>query len=637
MNLKAVLPPRLNIKRRTYLLQLIVTSILLVLLPFVLSLFFLCRQSYRQLMSAYQEQQLEGAKKFASAVSRELNDIYAGAYRISAESRDVQKDASQLDEEILKTNPYYIYAATKTVSNYCQRYSNLAGVYYYGLDRLVGNNYAFSPEQYWNSKLESSMGALTENEAYRAFFSQDTEEPLLFAAPNRKSMLVGVRVRIGAHHGNALLVYKLDQDVVDAGLLPGENTEFLQRMVFSGDGEPLLSFGADYLQEAGLEGVVTEHLSEERFSLTEKAGEEPYIVSGCRSMAAGFTYVVLSPLDKAATGLSSFYAALLRILPVMCAVLLAAIALLIYLNYRPITRTLRKLNISGRSLNEFKGISDSFDQMASELSRQNMLIVDSLLGNILYGVPISEEMLRRTGLPADSGCFVAYTLSGAAVNSETFERIAREMAEGFSARVFLTDILFQDLTVLICMSPEDRSGEIFDFLKKELCPEAPACLRRGKTVYSINEIKDSFDSSFGPRETAGKGSDVFARDPAVELMQQILRYIDGNFRDPLLSQSSVADHFRISAYSLSRLFKSKTGTSFTEYVTARRMQLAQELLSQKDVSIARVAEEVGIPNVNYFYKVFKTFTGTSPAKFQKTAGEAPANAGNFDLDKPSGL
>ena len=107
MNLKAVLRPRLNIKRRTYLLQLIVTSILLVLLPFVLSLFFLCRQSYRQLMSAYQEQQLEGAKKFASAVSRELNDIYAGAYRISAESRDVQKDASQLDEEILKTNPYY--------------------------------------------------------------------------------------------------------------------------------------------------------------------------------------------------------------------------------------------------------------------------------------------------------------------------------------------------------------------------------------------------------------------------------------------------------------------------------------------------------------------------------------------------
>ena len=55
MNLKAVLRPRLNIKRRTYLLQLIVTSILLVLLPFVLSLFFLCRQSYRQLMSAYQE------------------------------------------------------------------------------------------------------------------------------------------------------------------------------------------------------------------------------------------------------------------------------------------------------------------------------------------------------------------------------------------------------------------------------------------------------------------------------------------------------------------------------------------------------------------------------------------------------
>ena len=473
MNLKAVLPPRLNIKRRTYLLQLIVTSILLVLLPFVLSLFFLCRQSYRQLMSAYQEQQLEGAKKFASAVSRELNDIYAGAYRISAESRDVQKDASQLDEEILKTNPYYIYAATKTVSNYCQRYSNLAGVYYYGLDRLVGNNYAFSPEQYWNSKLESSMGALTENEAYRAFFSQDTEEPLFFAAPNRKSMLVGVRVRIGAHHGDALLVYKLDQDVVDAGLLPGENTEFLQRMVFSGDGEPLLSFGADYLQEAGLEGVVTEHLSEERFSLTEKAGEEPYIVSGCRSLAAGFTYVVLSPLDKAATGLSSFYAALLRILPVMCAVLLAAIALLIYVNYRPITRTLRKLNISGRSLNEFKGISDSFDQMASELSKQNMLIVDSLLGNILYGVPISEEMLRRTGLPADSGCFVAYTLSGATVNSETFERIAREMAEGFSARVFLTDILFQDLTVLICMSPEDRSEEIFDFLRKEFCPPPP--------------------------------------------------------------------------------------------------------------------------------------------------------------------
>jgi len=67
-----------------------------------------------------------------------------------------------------------------------------------------------------------------------------------------------------------------------------------------------------------------------------------------------------------------------------------------------------------------------------------------------------------------------------------------------------------------------------------------------------------------------------------------------------------------------RFFKSSTGMTLTQYLLEFRIKKAQVLLTQTDDPVARIAENVGIPDANYFSRVFRKSTGMSPAQFRRT-------------------
>ena len=54
-----------------------------------------------------------------------------------------------------------------------------------------------------------------------------------------------------------------------------------------------------------------------------------------------------------------------------------------------------------------------------------------------------------------------------------------------------------------------------------------------------------------------------------------------------------------------------------DYILERRMKRAKKLLLQGDDKINVVCEKVGIPDYNYFSKVFKKFYSISPSGFRK--------------------
>ena len=102
----------------------------------------------------------------------------------------------------------------------------------------------------------------------------------------------------------------------------------------------------------------------------------------------------------------------------------------------------------------------------------------------------------------------------------------------------------------------------------------------------------------------------------------VLEFIESNYANPELCQVMVADHFGLSTYSLSRLFKNHVGAGFSEYVNARRIRAAKSLLCEGDKSVAEIASLVGIANANYFSRLFKAETGLPPLKFREEHGRA---------------
>ncbi|MGO4376562.1 helix-turn-helix domain-containing protein, partial [Paenibacillus sp. MCAF20] len=66
----------------------------------------------------------------------------------------------------------------------------------------------------------------------------------------------------------------------------------------------------------------------------------------------------------------------------------------------------------------------------------------------------------------------------------------------------------------------------------------------------------------------------------------------------------------------SQLFKKETNTTFTQYVTALRMEYACRLLSETDLPINEVAEQSGYSDYFYFSRIFKRTKGTTPSSYR---------------------
>lgn len=89
--------------------------------------------------------------------------------------------------------------------------------------------------------------------------------------------------------------------------------------------------------------------------------------------------------------------------------------------------------------------------------------------------------------------------------------------------------------------------------------------------------------------------------------------IDGSFSDGELSVARLAEEFALTPAYLGSVFKKVTGQSIVQYITARRMEKARELLEQQSFKITQVAEEVGYGDVFYFSKKFKKYYGFPPS------------------------
>jgi len=84
-----------------------------------------------------------------------------------------------------------------------------------------------------------------------------------------------------------------------------------------------------------------------------------------------------------------------------------------------------------------------------------------------------------------------------------------------------------------------------------------------------------------------------------------------------LSLENVAGSLEITPAYLSRIVKKETGITYKEYVTKLKMEKARELLLQEDMTVSKVCEKIGYTNVSYFIKLFKNYTGETPAKWKE--------------------
>ena len=111
-------------------------------------------------------------------------------------------------------------------------------------------------------------------------------------------------------------------------------------------------------------------------------------------------------------------------------------------------------------------------------------------------------------------------------------------------------------------------------------------------------------------------NDVFKDIPY--MLKNILEYINSNYQNSSLTLSSIAERFWVNPSYLSRYFKTYMGINIVQYIRSMRIFYAKSLLQSSDMSIAEVAEMVGIKSASHFSKIFENEVGESPSKFRKS-------------------
>lgn len=97
------------------------------------------------------------------------------------------------------------------------------------------------------------------------------------------------------------------------------------------------------------------------------------------------------------------------------------------------------------------------------------------------------------------------------------------------------------------------------------------------------------------------------------IVDKARRFIREHYSEDL-SRDEVAASVYITPDYLSRLFKEETGLSINTYLMQVRMEKADELLREGNLTIAEVATQVGFNSLSYFSVVYKKITGHSPSK-----------------------
>lgn len=101
-----------------------------------------------------------------------------------------------------------------------------------------------------------------------------------------------------------------------------------------------------------------------------------------------------------------------------------------------------------------------------------------------------------------------------------------------------------------------------------------------------------------------------------EPVAQIIRFIQKNYGENIsLNDASEAVH--LNAAYLSFVFHKETEITFSEYLTACRINRAKELLLQTDEKVKEIGRQAGYRDNRHFCKMFKRVTGMTPQEYRK--------------------
>lgn len=97
-------------------------------------------------------------------------------------------------------------------------------------------------------------------------------------------------------------------------------------------------------------------------------------------------------------------------------------------------------------------------------------------------------------------------------------------------------------------------------------------------------------------------------------VQKVMHYFSEHEE---VSLQDIAEEFMLSKDYFGKLFKRQMNENFNTFVLKYKMEYAKRLLCSGDDKIYEISDKLGYKTVDYFSKLFRDYTGMTPAQYRK--------------------
>lgn len=136
-------------------------------------------------------------------------------------------------------------------------------------------------------------------------------------------------------------------------------------------------------------------------------------------------------------------------------------------------------------------------------------------------------------------------------------------------------------------------------------------------IISVSELMAalvSADFSVCP-EGVAEPLRISSHQSSASLVDSIINFVASNYSKDI-SLNDAAKQAYVNSSHLSRVFNKKMNTNFRSYLNSVRINKSKKLLSETDLSLAEISNQIGFSDQSYFTKIFRKLEGVTPGQYR---------------------
>lgn len=429
-------------KKKNYLLQLFFTIAGLCCIPLVMMQLVMIGRSAQGYSRMNEEVIYENLAGSTDWFQKQTDNMSKTAIKISQDP--IVRNAARKD-----CSPYKIYEAHNRIDEFS------TDQYEVGVWFNANDNALFRRVNITSHRLYEILtgGDSASREEIRAFFEEQEYTRIIstaqFEDSKTKLIVMAKPVSfISVVKKDALVFFVMDQAVVEKEL-QARFHDCSSVAILDEEGRFLVR-GQDFSEELY-------HRADFQVFLEGGAGETYVTTNGeeniCIYRYRGNAYTCLVSIyeDGMEAYLRDWLNDIRMILIFSIVVILALLALTVYINYRPLKLLVSKYSDMAASaeMSELEILDSAFLAADEKLYDQKQQLKNFLLGDLLRGRRVEEKLLLESGL-TQAQHYIVLALHGAPINSSCAEQVASMMKGRYHCECHITGITYQPQQLMIC-------------------------------------------------------------------------------------------------------------------------------------------------------------------------------------------